>query len=134
MKYVKNKSTNPHCKDFICSNCNLRIKNWVTVEDDNITNVDYTFRYCPSCGLEIKETENKEVDYTISPYQNFIDLDCPYCNKSIYVHISDIEVDVQNIISDDGEDWDYKFRYRRCYCPECKKLINLNKEVTNNGL
>lgn len=47
------------CDQFVCSECGIELQDWHKVvrddEYDDISYQEYAFRFCPSCGCEIKE-------------------------------------------------------------------------------
>ena len=49
------------CDQFVCSECGIELQDWHKVvrddEYDDISYQEYAFRFCPSCGCEIKEVD-----------------------------------------------------------------------------
>ncbi len=44
------------CDQFVCSNCGIELQDWNRVErceDGEVIYHEYTFRYCPNCGVKI---------------------------------------------------------------------------------
>lgn len=49
------------CDQFVCSECGIELQDWNRVErdedDGEISYHEYTFNYCPNCGVRIMESE-----------------------------------------------------------------------------
>ena len=47
------------CDQFVCSECGIELQDWHRVErdedDGDVTYHEYRFRFCPNCGMKIKE-------------------------------------------------------------------------------
>lgn len=39
---------------FICSNCEIHLQDWVRIEDDGDLH-EFVIRFCPNCGAEVIE-------------------------------------------------------------------------------
>lgn len=52
------------CDQFVCSECGIELQDWHRVErdidDGDITYHEYTFRYCPNCGAEMRGEEDED--------------------------------------------------------------------------
>jgi DNA-directed RNA polymerase subunit RPC12/RpoP len=46
------------CDQFVCSECGIELQDWRRVERDEDgleVYYEYRFRFCPNCGMKIKE-------------------------------------------------------------------------------
>ena len=57
-KTCKNVGTDyAECDQFVCSECGIELQDWHSVErceDGEVIFHEYTFRYCPACGREVR--------------------------------------------------------------------------------